>query len=291
MSALIGVAAPVAHRRIVDAHAAIDAGTCERKAERSRHRRFGITGIGRAVACRVTPHGAPCAIGGRIFAQARGRDEKERGEARRRQVDEVVEPGGGPAEGLVAGRAMADHTVGGVDRLVECGARESGNGQPEDRRDHRIGEILGEALDGRAGDAGRIERLGIAADDVRDCGAAGFDASLLQRNGDIRHVPVQASLRDQRAGEEANGEETEGKAQKLALDDQGNRTDANDQHQHRNNAGRAARTRSHRFAIEQPIERTDQTADPGDRMADRACDALRVTETEFDQHGDEGKRD
>ena len=154
MSALIGVAAPVAHRGIVDAHAAIDARTGERKAERSGHRRFGITGIGRAVACRVTPHGAPCAIGGRIFAQARGRDEKERGEARRRQVDEIVEPGGGPAEGLVAGRAMADHTVGGVDRLVECGARESGNGHPEDRRDHRIGEILGEALDRRAGDAG-----------------------------------------------------------------------------------------------------------------------------------------
>jgi hypothetical protein len=104
-------------------------------------------------------------------------------------------------------------------------------------------------------------------------------------------VPVQASLRDQCAGEEANNEETEWKVQKLALDDQGNRTDANDQHQHRNNAGRAARTRSHRLAIEQPIERTGQTADPGDRMADRACDSLRVTETEFDQHGDEGKRD
>ena len=136
-----------------------------------------------------------------------------------------------------------------------------------------------------------IERLGIAADDVRHRSAAGFGASLLQRNGDIRHVPVQASLRDQCAGEEANGEETEWKVQKLALDDQGNRTDDNDQDQHRDDARRAARTRSHRFAIEQPVERIDQAADPGYRMPDHTGDAFRVTETELDQHGDEGKRD
>ena len=42
---------------------------------------------------------------------------------RRRQVDEIVEPRRRPAEGVVARRAMADHAVGGVDRLVERARR------------------------------------------------------------------------------------------------------------------------------------------------------------------------
>ena len=51
----VGVAAAVAHRGIVDPHAAIDARAGERKAERAGHRRFRIAGIGRAVARRVAP--------------------------------------------------------------------------------------------------------------------------------------------------------------------------------------------------------------------------------------------
>ena len=62
---------------------------------------------------------------------------------------------------------MADHAVGGVDRLVECGAGEPGNGQPEHRRDDAVGEILRKAFDRRARDAGLVERRGIASDDVR----------------------------------------------------------------------------------------------------------------------------
>ena len=92
---------------------------------------------------------------------------------------------------------MADHAVGGVDRFVECGAREPGNGQPQHRRHDRIGEILGKAFDRRAGDAGFVERCGIAADDVRYCGAAGGEVVGFERDGDIGDVPVQAALRDQ----------------------------------------------------------------------------------------------
>ena len=55
----IGVAAAAAHRGVVDAHAAIDARSGERQAERAGHRRFRIAGIGRAVARRVAPDRAP----------------------------------------------------------------------------------------------------------------------------------------------------------------------------------------------------------------------------------------
>ncbi len=65
-----------------------------------------------------------------------------------------------------------------------------------------VGEILGEAFDRGAGDGGFVERRGIAADDVRYCGAAGGEVAGLKRGGDIGDVPVQAALRDQGAGDQ-----------------------------------------------------------------------------------------
>ena len=58
-------------------------------------------------------------------AQGRRGDREERGKPRGRQVDEIVEPRRRPAEVGVAGRAVADHAVGGIDGLVECGARQT----------------------------------------------------------------------------------------------------------------------------------------------------------------------
>ena len=58
---------------------------------------------------------------------------------------------------------------------------------------------------------------GVAADDVRDCGAAGGDAAVFERGRHVRDVPVQASLRDQRAGDEAGDENPERQAQQRAL--------------------------------------------------------------------------
>ena len=45
------------------------------------------------------------------------------------------------------------------------------------------------------------------------------------------------------------------------------------------------------LAVEPAVERIDQAADPAHRMADRAQQALRIAETELDQHGDKCKRD
>ncbi len=90
---------------------------------------------------------------------------------------------------------MADHAVGGVDGFVERAAGKAGDGKPERRRHDCVGEILGEALDRGAGDAGFVERFGVAADDMRYCGAAGREASRLERRGNIGNVTVQASLR------------------------------------------------------------------------------------------------
>ena len=62
---------------------------------------------------------------------------------------------------------VADHAVGGVDRLVERAADEAAERGPQDRRDDAVGEILRQALDRRARDARLVQRLRIAADDLR----------------------------------------------------------------------------------------------------------------------------
>src|SRR5208337_5436307 len=85
----------------------------------------------------------------------RGREEEpQRGEAGGRQIDDVVEPRRRPAEGGVALVLVADHTVGGVDRLIERPAGQPAERGPEDGRDDAVGEVLGEAFDRRARDAG-----------------------------------------------------------------------------------------------------------------------------------------
>ena len=74
----------------------------------------------------------------------------------------------------VARRAVADHAVGGVDRLVGGDARQSEHAAPDRRRHHRVGEILRQALHRRAHHASLIEALRIAADNVRDGVAPAF---------------------------------------------------------------------------------------------------------------------
>ena len=52
-----------------------------------------------------------------------------------------------------------------------------------------------------------------------------------------------------------------------------------------------APARCGRVAVERAVERADQAADPGHRMADRAQQPLRITDAELDQHGEKCKRD
>ena len=70
---------------------------------------------------------------------------------------------------------MADHAVGGVDRLVGGAPGEPERCEPEHRRNHPIREILGKTFDRGAGDAGLVERVRIAADDLRHRAAAAFE--------------------------------------------------------------------------------------------------------------------
>ena len=59
-----------------------------------------------------------------------------------------------------------------------------------------VGEILRQAFDRRARDAGLVELVGVAADDLRHRLAAGVEAVRFERGRDVGDMAVQASLRD-----------------------------------------------------------------------------------------------
>ena len=116
----VGLGAAVAHIGVLDPRRAIDPrpGEPAARARRpspppaSRHWASGACRRRAARRARRLPASAP----GRSAAAG---DDQQRREARGRQVDEIVEPRRRPAEGLVARRAVADHRIGRVDRLVE----------------------------------------------------------------------------------------------------------------------------------------------------------------------------
>ena len=96
----------------------------------------------------------------RLPARSKQRSSTKRAESRAgSQVDEIVELRRGEAEGRMPLRPVADHAVGGVDRLIANATRQAAERKPEGGRDDTVGKILGEALDGRAGDACLIEAL------------------------------------------------------------------------------------------------------------------------------------
>ena len=142
---------------------------------------------------RVFPHRLKRAADIGIVMKPGGERDPQRGEPRGREVDHIVDFRGGLAERLVARRPVADHAVGGVDRLVGDHAGQAEKHAPETRRHDTIGEILGETFDGRARDAGFIEGARIAADDLSHRFAPGFEPARIERIGNGGDVLVEAA--------------------------------------------------------------------------------------------------
>ena len=141
----------------------------------------------------VAAHRGQRAAGRGAGHEGGGGDEEQRREPRGREVQDVVEPRRGAAEVAVAVVEVADHAVGGVHRLVGGAAGQTGEGEPEGRGDDAVGEVLGEALDRGARDAGGIERLRVAADDSGEPDAAGGEATTLESGGHRRDVLPEAA--------------------------------------------------------------------------------------------------
>ena len=131
---------------------AVAARPAEREAERAGERGLRPAGVRRFVLWRVAP-GRDGSRAGVAAGKRRGRHDQQRGKPRRNEVQEIVEAGGRPAEGLVARRAVADHGIGGVDELVDQEAGQAEEQIPEGRRHNAVGKILGGRFDRGARDA------------------------------------------------------------------------------------------------------------------------------------------
>src|ERR1700722_5446446 len=94
-------------------------------------------------------------------------NEPQRRKTRRRQIDDIVKPRRGPAEGTVPLVPIAYHTVGGFDRLKKPPPNEPPESEPKARRAPTVREVFRQALDGRARDARLVQHVRIATDDLR----------------------------------------------------------------------------------------------------------------------------
>ena len=149
---------------------------------------------------RIAPHNAPG-----VGAVAGGQREKRPGKPCRQPVRHVIQARGALAESLVTRRAVADHRVEGVHRLVSGDAGQTQQQAPEQRRDDSVRGVLGEAFEGRASDAGLIQPLGIAADDVRDGLARRGHGAAAERRGHGGHMLVETARGQQAGGDQRLG--------------------------------------------------------------------------------------
>ena len=289
----VGGGASASHPVVLDGLAPVNARAREAETERTGHRGLGPAGIRRAMAGRVAAGGVEGAAPACAGQQGGGSGDPERGEARGREVHEVVEPGGGPAERAVALGLVPDHAVGGIDGLVERRARQAGYDEPEDGRDNAVGKVLGEAFDGRAADGVRLEGGRVATDDLGNRVAGPVERAGLKR---IRHgadVVVQAALGDEGACGKAEEDERDG----LREDAVGKEDEREAGHcrraeaeSERRDAGLTAMREGMLGLVPGPVAPCYQSADPTDGMADRTEQPARIAADGFDREADKGKR-
>ena len=139
---------------------------------------------------------------------------------------------------------MADHAVGGVDRFVEAAP-----GRPAMASQNTGATTPSEKFSARLSIAARatpacIERVGIAADDWATAARPPARPSLFQRVGDIGDMPVQAALRDQGAGDDGDGEQSERQAEQFVFDNERDRADNAKEEQDRDDADGVSPRRS-----------------------------------------------
>ena len=287
-----GIRRAIAHPGIVDQDVPVGAGAGEAEAEGAGHRGFGPAGVGRAVMSGVMADGAEARACVGAGVQGGGGDDEEGGEARGGQVNQIVEPSGGPAEILVAFGAVADHAVSGVRGFIGGDAGQAEQGAPEDRGDHAIRDIFGEAFDRGAGDAGVIEAFGGATDDVRDGGAAFGEAA-----GEAAFVRADMGGKTARGGQGAGeqGDRDQGDTVRQESKEQGLQggggQNGGEQDQDKGDDAHQAVRRGAGGGVVQPvIEASDQAADPDHGMADQAEERVGVSGDRLDGEGESGER-
>ncbi len=263
--------------------------TGQRDAKRGGHGRLRPAGIGRAMVRRLGDHHAESPGDG---AAGHGRRQRHQsaGNAARRQADEIVEPGGGPAEVLVAPGEVADRRAGRVDRPVGEKPRQAEQQKPEGRGDHVLGEGLGEGFDRYAADMRLVEAAGIATDDARHRvprRRQAFDESV----GNRRHPVVERAAGEQHRGDDGRADPAEGKGAEAHLqpgaDERGEHHDDGDGGE----ARQLSPARAQPLAVEQPVEPADELTRDRHRVGQAPPDPVGVADRRIERQRDRQQPD
>ena len=267
-----------------DDDAGIATRTGERHAERRRHGGLGPAGIGRTVVRRLGDHDAEglgdAAPGGRRSERNQGA-----GKPARRQVDQVVQPRRGPAEILVTRGEVADHRVGGVDRLVGGESRQPESQEPDGRRNHPVAQVLGGRFDRGATDARLVEATGIAADDMSHRGPCRRQA-LGKGVGDRRNVVVERTAGEEQRGDDRGADPAEGEGAEQQLQPVADQRRQHDNDDDGEDAGGLAPGLAQHLVVEQAVEQPDEGADDRDRVGQAAPHRFGIADDRIEPQGD-----
>ncbi len=267
-----------------DDDAGIAARTGKHQAERRGHGGHRPAGIGRTMVRRLGDHGAQrlgdAAAGGR-----RGERDQNAGDTARRQIDQIVEPRGGPAEILVARGEVADHRIGDVDRPAGEEARQAEQQEPQGRRNDAAGERLGGGFDGRAADARLVETAGVAADDAGHGRARGRQAGS-EGAGDGGGAVVEGAAGDQHRGGQRGADPAEGEGAKGTLEPIADEHSRHDDDDDEGDAGCLAPGRAQHLAVQRPVEKAGEGADDRNRMGQVPPDPVGIAEERVERQRD-----
>ena len=259
-----------------DDDAGIAARTGERQAEGRSHGGHRPAGTGRAVMPRLGDRGADGL--GNAAAGGGGRErDQEAGDAACRQVDEIVEPRGGPAEALVARGEVADQRIGDVDRPVGEETGQAEKQEPQGRRDDAVGKRLGGGFDRNAAEPRLVDAAGIAAEDARHRDARRRQA-VAEGIGNGGNAVMGGTAGDQHRGDKRRADPAEGDGTKGPF-----QTEADEHRQHDGDgdgedAGRLAPSRAQRRPVQRPVEKAHQGGDDRGRVGQAPPDPVGVAD-------------
>jgi len=205
-------------------------------------------------------------FGDRSAGNRCGDRQRQGRQSRRHQVDEIVEPRRCPAKRPVAFGTMPDHGVGGVDGLVGHQSGQPQQRQPEHRRHHPIGKILGAGFDCGPAHAGFIELLGIAPDDHGHRSSGAGQTAFGECRAHFGDVLIEASLCDEDGSDQCEHDVPQGGLRHGHLNQKADQSGYSDDHGCACDSSRFALSLRPVLAIERAIKMTDQGSDPCYRM-------------------------
>jgi hypothetical protein len=198
----------------------------------------------------VTQHGGDSAAGISHWHKDCSGYQDYSSQPRGGEIHHIVQLCGGAAKGKIPLGLMSDHTIHGVDGLVDKQTGESEQCIPENWRHHSVGEILGAGFHRRAGHSTFIERIRIAADNMADGATSRGKAACLQGQLHFAHTGIQAALGYQRH----HGKYLQQPAMGDIMGDPGNGVTSSGgqghHHHHHQKAANKARLFTARFLVE-----------------------------------------